>query len=202
MNNRNQPSIIVRNNNVNAGIDKRITANVTVGGTLYTPAQLKAAFQGQTTALQTSEASRKQWESDVVAAKAVSKTVDALYVSLRSYLVGQYGKTAVTVLADFGMSAPKTTVPTVAIKAAAAVKRTATRKARHTMGTVQKKEVTGGVTGVVITPVTSAPAPTATAPGSPAAPAAGGGSAGVAPAPASPATGGTTPVTTTTTHSV
>jgi hypothetical protein len=49
------------------------------------------------------------------------------------------------VLADFGMSAPKTTVPTVATKAAAAVKRSATRTARHTMGAVQTKEVTGGV---------------------------------------------------------
>jgi hypothetical protein len=174
-----QQSLIVRNNNVIAGIDKRITANVTVGGVVYTPAQLKAAFQAQITALQTSEAARKQWESDVVAAKAATKSGNALYASLHSYLVGQYGKTAVAVLADFGMSAPKTTVPTVATKAAAAAKRTATRTARHTMGAVQKQTVKGDVTGIVVTPVTSAPAPTAT------------------PAPASPATSGTAPVTTT-----
>ena len=155
MKTRTQQSIIARNNDVNAGIDKRITANLTVGGTLYTPAQLKAAFQAQTTALQASEASRKRWESDVVAAKAVSKTVNALYASLQSCLVGQYGKTAVSALADFGMNAPKVRAPTVATKAAAAVKRTATRKARHTMGTVQKKAVKGDVTAVVITPVTT-----------------------------------------------
>ena len=136
---RTQESIIVRNNNVNAGIDKHITANVTVGGAVYTPAELKAAFQGQTIVVQAGEESRKQWEGNVVAAKAVGTTVNALYASLHSYLVGLYGKTAVAVLADFGMSAPKVAVPTVATKAAAAVKRTATRKARHTMGTVQKK---------------------------------------------------------------
>jgi hypothetical protein len=198
--NRTQESIIVRNNNVVAGIDKRITANVTVGGVVYTPAQLKAAFQGQTTALQTSEAARKQWESDVVAAKAVSKTVNALYASFHSYLVGQYGKTAVAVLADFGMSAPKTTVPTVATKAVAVVKRTATRKARNTMGAVQKKEVKGDVTGVVMTPITSAPTSNVTAPSSPSASATSGGTTAATaatPAPANPTTSGTTPVTTT-----
>jgi hypothetical protein len=201
MSKRTQQTIIARNNSVTAGIDKRITANVTVGGVVYTPAQLKAAFQAQTTALQASEASRKQWESDVVAAKAVSKTVNALYASLHSYLVGQYGKTAVSVLADFGMNVPKTAAPTVATKAAAAVKRTATRTARHTMGTVQKQGVKGDVTGVVITPVTSAPGPTGTTPGSPAAPAAGGGSSVATPSPASPTPSGSTPVTSTT-HSV
>ena len=196
MSNRTQQSIIVRNNNVTAGIDKHITGNVTVGGVVYTPAQLKAAFQGQTTALQTSEAARKQWENDVVAGKAVSKTVNALYASFQSYLVGQYGKTAVAVLADFGISAPKTTVPTVATKAVAAVKRTATRTARHTMGAVQKKGVKGDVTGVVVTPVTSAPTSGVSTPSSPAAPVASGGGQTATPAPASPTTSGPAPVTT------
>ena len=171
MSKNSQQSIIVRNNNVTAGIDKNITGNVTVGGVAYTPAQLKAAFQAQTTALQTSEAARKQWENDVVAAKAVNKTVNALYASFHSYLVGQYGKTAVAVLADFGMSTPKTTAPTAVTKAAAVVKRTATRKARNTMGSVQKKGVKGDVTGIVVTPVTSPPASGVTSPSSPAAPA-------------------------------
>ena len=168
---KNQESFISRNNNVVAGIDKRITGNVTVGGVAYTPAQLKAVFQAQTTAFQTSEASHTQWQSDVLAAKAASKTADAAYISLRSYLVGQYGKTAVAVLADFGMSTPKTTAPTAVTKAAAVVKRTATRKARNTMGSVQKKGVKGDVTGIVVTPVTSPPASGVTSPSSPAAPA-------------------------------
>jgi hypothetical protein len=160
---KSQQSFISRNASVIAGIDKRITGNVTIGGVAYTPAQLKAVFQGQTTALQTSEAAHKQWQSDVLAAKAASKAADAAYSSLHSYLVGQYGKTAVADLADFGMSAPKTAAPKVVTKAAAAVKRTATRKARHTVGAVQKKAVKGDVTGVVLTPVTSAPASSVTA---------------------------------------
>jgi hypothetical protein len=49
------PSVIVRNDNVNGGIDRRVTADVTVGGVLYTPAPLKAAFQGLATARQASD---------------------------------------------------------------------------------------------------------------------------------------------------
>jgi hypothetical protein len=47
------------------------------------------------------------------------------------------------VLADFGFTAPKKRVLTPDEKAAAAVKAKATRKARNTMGKVQKKSVKG-----------------------------------------------------------
>jgi len=84
------------------------------------------------------------------------------------------------VLADFGIQPPKVRVPlTVEAKAAAAAKRAATRAARHTMGSQQKKAVKGDVTGIVMTPITAAP-PTVTTP-----------------APAGSPSSGTTPVTTT-----
>jgi hypothetical protein len=167
-----QPSIIARNTSVSAGIDKHITTTVTVAGAQYTAAQLKAIFQAQSTAFVTASASHKQWLADVAASKAASKTANALYVALHSYLVGLYGKAALTVLNDFGMSAPKSTPATSATKAAAAIKSKATRAARHTMGAVQKKAVTGDVTGVVVTPITSAPTspPSATATPAPASP--------------------------------
>ena len=61
------------------------------------------------------------------------------------------------VLADFGI-APKARVPpTVEAKIAAAAKGKATRAARHTMGTTQRKAVKGDVTGVVVTPITAPP---------------------------------------------
>jgi hypothetical protein len=49
-------------------------------------------------------------------------------------------------LADFGFGPVKHTEPSPAVKAAAAVKARATRAARHTMGKVQKKAITGAAT--------------------------------------------------------
>jgi hypothetical protein len=67
-------------------------------------------------------------------------------------------------LAAFGLH-PKARVPlTVEAQAAAIAKRAATRAARHTMGSRQKKAVKGDVTGVVVTPI-FAPAPTVSAQG-------------------------------------
>ena len=79
-------------------------------------------------------------------------------------------------LADFGIT-PKARAPlTVEAKAAAAAKRAATRAARHTMGTQQKKGIKGDVTGVLVTPITAA-SPTVAAPASPTPPATSGATA-------------------------
>jgi hypothetical protein len=72
-------------------------------------------------------------------------------------------------------------------KVAAAAKLKATRAARHTAGSVQKKAVKGDVTGVIVTPVTSAPGTIVSTQGGSAAPVAAGSSTtsgGAAPAPA------------------
>jgi hypothetical protein len=71
-----------------------------------------------------------------------------------------------TDLADFGLTPKKVpTPPTVEAKAAAAAKRASTRAARGTMGSKQKQDVKGDVTGVTVTPVTAPTAkPVATSP--------------------------------------
>jgi hypothetical protein len=71
----------------------------------------------------------------------------------QSYLVSLLGN-APSTLADYGLAPRKVRAPlTSEQKAAAAAKSAATRAARHTMGTVQKKGVKGNVTGVVVTPI-------------------------------------------------
>jgi hypothetical protein len=60
------------------------------------------------------------------------------------------------VLADFGIHPKARTPPTVEASLAAVAKRRATRAARRTMGSQQKKAVKGDVTGVVVTPTTAA----------------------------------------------
>jgi hypothetical protein len=61
-------------------------------------------------------------------------------------------------LADFGLKPLKVGARTVATKVDAIARAAATRKARHTMGSQQKKEVKGDVTGITVTPVVTPPA--------------------------------------------
>jgi hypothetical protein len=118
--------------------------------------------------------------TDVDAAKAAAKAKIAAEVTQRpplrafmsaltSYVKVTFG-TSPDVLADFGINPKARVPPTVEEKAAAVAKRAATRAARHTMGSQQKKEVTGDVSGVLVTPI-HAPAPVVTAPSGPTAPA-------------------------------
>jgi hypothetical protein len=142
----NRPSIKARNASVAAGIEKRITGSTTIGGVVYTPAALAAVFVDANAAIDKAEALHKEWQDQVAAARAAVKTATAVFLLLRSYLLGQYGANAKAVLNDFGMEAPKPRGPkTVATKAVAVQKRDATRAVRHTMGKVQKKNVKGTV---------------------------------------------------------
>ena len=107
--------------------------------------------------------------ADVDAAKASTKAKLAAEAasmpSLRTFMSAlmTYVKAAYVgspdVLADFGISLKSRAPLTVEAKAAAVAKRAATRAARHTMGTQQKKAIKGAVTGVLVTPITAARPP-------------------------------------------
>ncbi len=162
-----------RNAEIAAGIDKHIPSAITLGGTSYTPAALKAVFASQSAALDASAAAHKQWLDLVQAATGAGTTANAVYALLRGYVISQFGKDANAIFNDFGMTPPKVGgAKTVQTKTEAAAKRAATRAARHTMGSQQKKAVKGDVTGVVVTPVVAAPS--SPAPASPAPTASGG----------------------------
>jgi hypothetical protein len=163
MSSKSHQALIARNGSIAAGIRQYVTTSVTIGGTLYSPSALQAVFDGHTTALKTADASYKKWLNDVVDANAAEATTNRVYVDLKRYLLGQYGAEAHAILNAFGIEAPKSTMPTVAVKAAATVKRKATRAARHTMGKNQKKAVTGNVTGIVVTPITAETTPSSDA---------------------------------------
>jgi hypothetical protein len=129
---------------------------VTLLGGSFTPAELTTKMQ-QVVRLQ----------SDVDAAKAATKarlsvqatsmtSLRPLMGAIRAYAKVTYG-TLPDVLADFGIHPKARVAPTVEAKAAAVAKSAATRKARGTMGSEQKKAVKGDVTGVTITPTTAPP---------------------------------------------
>lgn len=172
----NRPSVLTLFTSVQAGIDKHITGNVTLGSVAYTTATLKAVFALAITAITAAEALHQQWTDAVASAHTAEATANALLELLRNYVISQFGKTANAVLGDFGMTAPKAPGPkTVAAKATAAAKAAATRKVRGTKGSQQKKQLKGTVevpvTAVTtITPAAAASATTTTTPAATTAP--------------------------------
>ncbi len=112
------------------------------------------------------DAAKAATTAKVAAERANMPALRIFTGALVAYVKATFGASP-EVLADFGIH-PKARAPlTVEQKAAAAAKRAATRKARRTMGSVQKKGVKGDVVGITVTPIT-APQPVVTAPASPA----------------------------------
>lgn len=128
------------------GIDKYLASLVTLSlaGNNITPALLKAVFQGDidaTLAVDATEAELKQLRAKQ---KQARKAAITSRKDLKSYILGNYGATAVQMLKDFGFSEPKPRgVKTVASKAQAIAQAKATRTARHTMGSKQRARIKG-----------------------------------------------------------
>jgi hypothetical protein len=148
-----------------AGIGKHFsnTSSLAFGSATVTPTEVTQRLQ-----------TLINLRTDANNAKATAKAKVALENAQAPALVGQmadlvsFVKTTFSkspdVLADFGLAPKKVSTPlTVEQKAAAVAKRASTRKARNTMGKVQKKAVTGNVVDVVVTPVV-APKPVASGP--------------------------------------
>lgn len=161
-----------RDAQVIVGVQKHLqnVSSLPLGGTTYTPVDLVKLVQSRIDSANTTSTTKANWHSTVVADKTLNAQLTPVIRALRQYVINVYGASS-PVLADFGFAPPKKATRTPEQKAASAAKAAATRKARHTMGPKQKKNVKGGVTGVVITPVTAQP--TATSSGSTGNPSAG-----------------------------
>ncbi|MGD0523904.1 MAG: hypothetical protein ABSE49_02100 [Polyangiaceae bacterium] len=166
---------------------------------IMTRDQLIALFQQFVAAAQATKNSNAAWRTDVQAERAMELTVAPIRTGLKSILQGKFGKSG-TQLLQFGIAPLKVVPKTTEVMTAAVAKSKATRAARGTKGSVQKKQITGNVTGVIITPVTAGPA-TPVATGNAAS--ANGGTAAppAAPAPAGTPTPAAAPANGTTPHS-
>jgi hypothetical protein len=163
MANQNRPTVKERYGAAATGTTKRITGNVTLGGVTYTPPSLAAVFLAANAAIDTADAAHKQWLDDVAAMDEAKAKANALFKLLRSYVISQYGEDNLSVLGDFGMTAPKTKpAKSSATKAAAAQKAKATRQVRHTMGKKQRQQVKATVEVPVAAITATAPAASAT----------------------------------------
>ncbi len=147
-----------------AGTQKHTpTGPLTFGGATYEATTLVQTLQSLGNAIAAADAAKAKWNDALKIMQDERAKVAPVIRSYQSYLVSLVGN-APSTLADYGLVPRKVPAPlTVEQKAAAAAKGAATRAARHTMGTVQKKGVKGNVTGVVVTPI-SIPSPSAASP--------------------------------------
>ena len=173
-----------------AGTAKHLasTTQVALLGGSFTPDQITGKLQLLVNLRSDVDASRATTKAKIASEAAQLPALRAFMSAFESFVKAAYGSSP-DVLADFGMSPKARTPLTVEAKAAAAAKRAATRAARHTLGTNQKKAIKGDVTGVLVTPITASP-PTV-APSSPTAPATSTGTT-AASTPTAPATSGVT----------
>ena len=103
-------------------------------------------------------AAKAATKAKIVAENAQAPSLRSLMAEYVTFVKATFGNSP-DVLADFGLKPKKAATPlTIEQKAAAAAKRTATRAARHTMGSKQKKSVKGTVT--VTAPATPSAAST------------------------------------------
>jgi hypothetical protein len=163
-----------------AGTQKHLAnvASMTFGGGTFTPAQITTSLQTLVDLRTAVDDARAATKAKIVAEAAQAPSLRTQMDAYVAFVRAHFGN-APDVLADFGLKPKKTTASlTSSEKAEAAAKRAATRAARHTMGTQQKKKVKGTIN--VIGTSLDAPAAPPVAPG-PVASAPTGASAGTAP---------------------
>jgi hypothetical protein len=172
---RGKASLVTRAQQLSAGVSKHLgsmTQVVFTGGP-YTSAQITSKLQSIVTLRADVDAAKATTKAKVAAERADAPSLGIFVDALVSYVKVTFGGQP-DVLADFGINLKARTPLTVEQKAAAAAKRAATRAARKTMGTQQRKAVKGAVTGVVVTPIVASQ-PVTQAPNGPSNPAPSGG---------------------------
>ncbi len=147
------------------GIQKFLSqfASLPVGSQILAPADIVKVFQGRLNAgkaVQTADAART---TAVKANRDERLNTAAFAQSFRRMVLGMFSQSPDT-LAVFGLKPPKVVKKKVAVKSAAVAKSKATRTARNTMGSKQKKAIKGTLpaapSGAAAEPATATPKPT------------------------------------------
>ena len=125
------------------GSQFRATATISIGGNVYRAKDLQTQLQAEVDAAKATQSAETAYQQAVLSEEKVGAQAALIRKDLRVYLIGVYGAKSATV-AEFGFT-PKEATVDVKTKAAAIVKSAATRAARGTMGSRQKKEIKGTV---------------------------------------------------------
>jgi hypothetical protein len=152
---RNKEQFINSLRQATAGFQKYFAKNPTVvlSGT---PTETKAV-------LATFQAALDGIDKAGAAERAFHDAVEATLEALKTLVNNQLGSTE-AILGDFGFTVPKRQAPSEATKAAAVLKREATRKARGTAGKRQKAKIKGQVPEVAAGTAVAATTATTTKP--------------------------------------
>jgi len=152
----NNDALVLDQKNITA-TDKYLAniGQMTIAGTIYTALTLKAVFQADIDATNALAASRAQVKQLVATAKAARAKANTTRAGLRTYILGTAGASALAMLDDFGMKAPK---KSAAVKAEAAEAAAVTRAAKKTP---TKKERQAAAKAQALAAATATPAPTA-----------------------------------------
>jgi hypothetical protein len=145
---------------------------ITVNETEYTPAQVTSTVQGRVDTQTDVETTRGNYFQAVAKAKVTEAQSDPVYDDAKQAVLLMYGSNP-AVLSEFGLAAKKKPGPrTVAAKQAAVDQMLATRAARHTMGSRQRKQIKGVVastsSGAAVSTPSVAPSAAVTVGSSPA----------------------------------
>ncbi len=126
------------------GARDNLKGTIQLGGVSLKVADLIDILEAPTTAAAATDKAKAAYSAAVAAERTVRAKARATRLSLENYLVAIHGEDS-TVLAEFGFAVKKAVAKTVEVKAEAAQKMRATRKARGTMGKKQKPMVKGTV---------------------------------------------------------
>jgi hypothetical protein len=120
----------------------------------YTRDELIAEFQSFVTAAQTTKATNQQWRAAIQTERGLELHVRELRSGVSGITQARFGKNGAQNL-QFGFDLPKPRTKSAQTKAVAVEKSRATRTERHTLGSVQKKDIKGNVNvALVVTPGT------------------------------------------------
>jgi hypothetical protein len=118
---------------------------LTVGGAAFTVTALTALLQSFVDQREAVDASKAATKAKIEAERAQAPSRRGVVSAFVAYVKATFGNSP-DLLADFGLSPRKArTALSAEQKAVAVAKRDATRAARHTMGTKQRKGVKGSV---------------------------------------------------------
>jgi hypothetical protein len=134
--------------------DLPVTSGLNVNGQALKQSDIVAKLQGWIQLCETSDGAKVAAGSAVGALKAIAQEVTQFRVSFGRALQQYLGESS-PLLADFGLGTSERKVPNSKTRVLAQAKGTATRTARKTMGSVQKKTVKGApVASVTLAPDT------------------------------------------------
>jgi hypothetical protein len=160
MTNFNKQTIINRDSARIAGIQKHsmTQASILVAGVSYTPAQAIQVYQDDLDATQAVAQAKSALKAALAKSSTVRSVADTFDSAFKRCIEGAYIGQPDT-LDDFGIDPVVRSTPSVATKAAAAVKTEATRAARHIMGKKQRSQIQAPGPSEVAASATPEPAP-------------------------------------------